>query len=751
MATDKRQFIFRNEIGVNRGAGFTSASNQKNREARAFESMVNDVAGEELKDLQRKGKIKGEESASSTKFVYEQLSDGTNVPTLPDIPEYLGRTAQDTYRKYIYNRYETDIQSILKSNIKRIADRASLNVEDPAKFEQQAIAFRDELLETVSPKMKELITSTANNYINNGSYQVVIAKEKADKSERLDFYQTTKNTTINTVVTGIFTDEDTSLIEEKFSEAIENAPKTPKWKQEAQQFIDNIKTGANFVKEYNNIIFAKDSRQQKRKNSLSNISKLINFIESPTEDAINIGDKVITREQVLESMPDIKVRKEVSRVLKQRRKLMNAYQDREESDEYFEIKTDQFNTNFENEDTSANINTSTKVYKYLREQTGNVSRFVEKQIVDRNLPRNRNTIDSLYLKLTNALPVDIHESLMSRLNKGNITEDDISNIMSLSDFLISTGLDNDVIVGSTLTTRKNIMKIRNISAFSNSDEETIRLFKASTERGVNTTLREALGMLSDPNGNLTGLDLIDKRLQDVLQTKKIRQLPYRLREQIKGSIAEFVMLNTQTPTSTRSMDDLETVIDPIASDMIDLYLQKEGINNLNDGIVYGESMLTMDQDFYVSKERDGIYITTNPIETIYGITNEEIMSEDEDGYLVLNEPINERKTEHITKYINSQIIKEKPTYRVNEVTQNLLPSSNYKVVATTQYFGRIPTINYQVYFDAGKDGTMLSNRANLVPVYKTDGTPLILKGTELQNAKIKELQRLRNIEEETDE
>ena len=56
-----------------------------------------------------------------------------------------------------------------------------------------------------------------------------------------------------------------------------------------------------------------------------------------------------------------------------------------------------------------------------------------------------------------------------------------------------------------------------------------------------------------------------------------------------------------------------------------------------------------------------------------------------------------------------------------------------------------------MYFDAGKDGTMLSNRANLVPVYKTDGTPLILKGTELQNAKIKELQRLRNIEEETDE
>ncbi len=37
MAVDKRQSFFRNEIGVNRGSGFTNAANQKLDDARAFD------------------------------------------------------------------------------------------------------------------------------------------------------------------------------------------------------------------------------------------------------------------------------------------------------------------------------------------------------------------------------------------------------------------------------------------------------------------------------------------------------------------------------------------------------------------------------------------------------------------------------------------------------------------------------------------------------------------------------------------
>ena len=49
MAVDKRQSFFRNEIGVNRGSGFTNAANQKLDDARAFDKIVDVVAKKKKK------------------------------------------------------------------------------------------------------------------------------------------------------------------------------------------------------------------------------------------------------------------------------------------------------------------------------------------------------------------------------------------------------------------------------------------------------------------------------------------------------------------------------------------------------------------------------------------------------------------------------------------------------------------------------------------------------------------------------
>jgi len=118
VAVDKRQSFFRNEIGVNRGSGFTNAANQKLDDARAFDKIVDVVAKREKENLLQIGEAQAEEAARQVGYVFETLDDGTRVPMLPEVPEYLtGKTSRAKAEKLIFERYARDVQSQVESII----------------------------------------------------------------------------------------------------------------------------------------------------------------------------------------------------------------------------------------------------------------------------------------------------------------------------------------------------------------------------------------------------------------------------------------------------------------------------------------------------------------------------------------------------------------------------------------------------------------------------------------------------------
>ena len=747
MAVDKRQNFFRNEIGVNRGAGFTSAANQKEAESRAFDVMVNTVAREELSNLKQKGLEQGERLASSMPYVYEQLQDGTNVPTLPETPEYLGKTAKQTYQKYIYNRYETDLKNILKTNITRIAERSALNLTEPAKYEIEANLFKDELLETVSPNVRELIRSSADSFIRDNTYRVVIAKEKAEKTDAYEYYVSNKEDTYNSIVTGIITKAGLPQDKiDKYNDSIENAYKSSDWKKRQLEEKNALIKGSKFVSQFNEVIFAKDSRERGKKKAVSDINKLITFIKTPTEESITIGEKVITREQIEKEIPDQTVRDVIVKVLKQRKTLMQSFQDRSESEDYYEDIIESFSDNYNTDNFYVKKNTDKQIYKYQKEKINNILRYIEKKKKKKNISPTTSNYNKMHLKLTNSLPSGIHEPLMERLKTGNIRPEDVVNIVQLANFQRRNGITNDILVGSNRKARLNMHLITSITATAEDDKQVVEIFKSIQNRDIEN-IRDVLGYYSDPNGNMTGEDLLNKRLTERLAAKNIVILPLGLRTQIRQSIGQFVIANTPDVTSTRYMDDIET-LNPTIDEVIDIYLQDKGINNIKDGIVYGTSKLGIDNNMYVQAgEREGIHIVTNPPELLYGITNEEIASEQEDGYLILKKDLSERNIDHITGHIKSQILKLKPTFKdSNGVRQNLLASSNYKLVATTSYFGDIPTVNYMVVVESGPSNSFYSNRTNLRPVTLPDGSNFMIFGTDLQEEKEKAIIQLRNNE-----
>ena len=747
MATDKRQNFFRNEVGVNRGSGYTSAANQKQSEARAFEVMVNDVANEELKSLQQQGRETGEELAATTPYVYEQLQDGTNVPTLPDIPEYLGKTAKETYKKYIYSRYETDIKNILKTNITTIAERAALNLTEPAKYEIEANLFKNELLETVSPKVRELIRSSADGYVRDNTYRVVVAKERQEKVDAYEYYVSNKEDTNNSIITGILTGSGLPTNKIKlYDESIDNAFKSEEWKKRRRDEKKALIKGSQFVKEFNDIIFSKDSKMNKKKKAVSNIKKLITFIKTPTEESITIDERVITRQDIENAMPDQTVRNQIAKVLEQRKILMQAYQDRSESEDYYENIVEKFSENYDTDNFYVSNESDTKTYKYQAEQTGNIARFIQKTMTDRNIEPTPENYNKIHLKLTNSLPHGVHEDTMERLKTGNVRPEDVKNIVQIADFQRRNGITNEILVGSSRKARLNMHLISSITATARDEEEVIQIFDAIQGRDVEN-IRDVMGYYSDPNGRMTGEDLINKRLIERLAFKKIAILPPALQTQIRQSIGQFVLASTPGVTRTRYMDDIET-LDPTIDDVIDIYLQNDGVNNIKDGIVYGTSKLGIDNNMYLQANvTEGVQIVTNPPELLYGITNEELMSEQDDGYLVLDKDLKERNVDHITKHIRNKILQLKPTYiNSNGVRQRLLASDNYRLVATTSYFGTIPTVNYMVVVESGSTNQFYSNRTNLKPVSLPDGVSFMINGSDLQEEKRKAIIELRNNE-----
>ena len=82
---------------------FTNAANQKLDDARAFDKIVDVVAKDEYASLLQIGEAQAEEAARQVGYVFETLdTDGTKVPMLPEVPEYLtGKTSRAKAEKLI--------------------------------------------------------------------------------------------------------------------------------------------------------------------------------------------------------------------------------------------------------------------------------------------------------------------------------------------------------------------------------------------------------------------------------------------------------------------------------------------------------------------------------------------------------------------------------------------------------------------------------------------------------------------------
>ena len=102
----ERSQKFLNEIGIARGEGRSFAAAEVKKDANSFDNLVETLSQNELERLQEEGKELGLEAAQDTTFVYKTLESGVEVPVLPEVPDYLGKSGRAEYEKQIYKLYE---------------------------------------------------------------------------------------------------------------------------------------------------------------------------------------------------------------------------------------------------------------------------------------------------------------------------------------------------------------------------------------------------------------------------------------------------------------------------------------------------------------------------------------------------------------------------------------------------------------------------------------------------------------------
>jgi len=151
------------KIGVNRGAGFTSAAATSRRQAGEIDEIFTNLANSAYQEAVEKGELRGQKAAREQEFINEIIKDPetgeeVTVPKRPAKPETLvGKSANRVYDKLMFDRYIEEVRLSTGKIIDEESANAILNGTEESEFAQNSTSRLENIYKALDPEVRQLV------------------------------------------------------------------------------------------------------------------------------------------------------------------------------------------------------------------------------------------------------------------------------------------------------------------------------------------------------------------------------------------------------------------------------------------------------------------------------------------------------------------------------------------------------------------------------------------------------------------
>jgi hemoglobin-like flavoprotein len=609
----EQQTRFVNEIGVNRGAGFTTAANEFKNRATAFDNILDAVSSTEIKRLKQEGALKGEKAAETIPYVQETVS--TNVRGVkkeytiykrPEIPEYLtGKTSRATFDSVFTRRFKRDSVDSLRSIVNSIAESAISNGADPELYETEADGRIIPILNEYSPEFREVmqieyqkIKDDRGVYVASKYNDAVMKNNMEDfKAEvnEFDILRQTRLSQGNTI-----TDEDYENVFNslELTNIVNKERKKNMLKEETQAM-------QNFFGKFNSYI---ESGVASKSIQGINSTKLLSLIKNPTLKQVTLKDgTVVTQEQMTNIAGNY--RKKLENILTNYKEVYGSDVSKQNNSLIF---ADSLDKAFESDNTFPvtqfhSLNNAQKVKAFDQESFDfEYKRYAKTNNID---PTDLKTKNRVMLEKLNMLNPNVMNAVKSNLKFGNINKEMLGPINDIGSFIDSKGGAGNVDFLNE-EEQTEVILINDIYVKNNYDaDKTVVEYTEYKQMDANEKLSNVIERLGKTRQNIN--TYLTNKVRDVLGSKvKISSVDIQFVNSVQRKL-QYELLNGNP---ARSDNELDLLIQKLAgitytTSPVDSY--QFGISNIT-----GSDTLTLLSDSYAS---ENIKVVAHPFEHYYGV------------------------------------------------------------------------------------------------------------------------------------
>ncbi len=644
---DKRQNFFRNEIGVNRGSGFSSASNQKMNDARAFDQIVETVAKKEENRLVTEGKKQATKEARTIGYVFETLDDGTKVPILPEVPEYLtGKTSAETFQKLIFDRYERDVKSQVESIVQDSAQNAKFNRVTPGIYETEALGRLDPLLETVKGTLGDSIKNFAIDKINQYEYNVATTYDAQLRTENRNLHKKLVNDIYSERITSIYSENiDDPALKQKYINSLENAGYTNTFKKEKiKEYVSEGKAhlyvSKNLFKYFNRSTLSPRSIHL----SGSDVNRIINFIKTPSEQEVRMSDgKLITRDEINKNITTDHAKKSVLENLKNYKKILKNTSRKVKSNETINtmidraLSKDDGEFNFLNKKYQPDMNKqfSSLSTAFIENEPEIINRYNNEVAIPNNLPQAKGGVvpeeyKKWTLKTFGILPPAEHGVVISQLSSNQVTKETFDSTLVLYDFLEESDFLTNI-KKLDPANREKLISLGVLYKYNNYDKQkTIDEFSQIAQSRYAQSVNDVLYTVQKegPEVGNTYLNLLVDRALYKDSSADFKALPFAKSKRLIGHhIRNMILLSYKGEFGKAESQYMNDIVRPAAG----IILSNSYTNNLQDETPIIETRSTVNKGLIITGQGDKTY-AEDPLEYHFGVDYDdlEFVNPDED-------------------------------------------------------------------------------------------------------------------------
>ena len=645
MAIDKRQNFFRNEIGVNRGSGFSSASNQKMNDARAFDQIVETVAKREQSRLTTEGKKQATKEARTIGYVFETLDDGTKVPILPEVPEYLtGKTSAATFEELIFDRYQRDVKAQIKSIIQDSAQNAKFNRSRPDVYETEAQGRLEPLLDTVQGTLGSSIKEYAFNTINDYEYNVATEYDRNLRSEnRINFEQTKLDINDERLSIIYRTTQDSPELREKYKKSMTGTGRTDEFYKNAMDQYDSIGKAHKYVSKELFQFFKKSIRNPIGSTKAgSDVTAIINFIKTPSEEILEINGKTITREEINKNIATDEAKKSVLKHLNQYKKIFkNTVRNIKNENTITTmldraLESDDGTPNFFNPKYTADATKDGSAIgsAYIQNENLFIQRYNNEVAEPYNLPKvTEGVLNDDYkkfvLKTAGILPTNENNIFTSQIKSKSITNESFNSFVTAYDFIEESNFTANL---KTLNTsdRETLVAFGVLYKSNNFDKEkTIKDFNQIMQDRNVTNVNNILFSLKKqgPEGGDTFLSVV---VDQQLKKGDYKSLPYAKTKRLAiASIKNMMVMSYKGDFGKSETNFVKQYVKPAIGMILSNTESEDGLNETP----IGETFSTVNNGIRIMGKGDKSYVE-DPAEYHYGVNYDQLdfSSEEDTSY-----------------------------------------------------------------------------------------------------------------------